>query len=241
MDSSLLRDELPYGPELRPGIMLLHRPPARHHRMQRHSALSMAWDVQPINIDLSEDRAADQLAQRWGNLIRSLPRGAVLDIRLDSSPETSVPEWEAARASLSGTHVDWQRGHIAAGMGHTHRGRRYRLRQNRVTIGLRCPSEVMMPVSIGQYLHTAFVWRSKQVQAYFDRQIQNHLDHALNAFAERAQSFATAMADLGLKPVMLAGDTLLKRLALQLDPSAPTLVYEEGVPLRDQVGTVPVT
>jgi hypothetical protein len=241
MDSNLLRDELPYGPELRPGVMLLHRPPARHHRMQRQYALSMLFDVHPLNIDLADDRTADQLARRWANLLRSLPPGSVVDVRLDSSPGETAPDWEAARASLHGEHLDWQRRHLGSGMVHTQRGRRYRLRQNRVSIGLRCPSEVLLPTSVAQVLQTAFIWRSREVQAHFDRQVSAHLGKALDGFAERARAFATAMADLGLKPVRLEGAALLNRLAAQLDPAAPILPFEPGVPLRDQMGTIPVT
>ena len=239
-DSSFIRDELPYGPEIEPGILLLHRPPARHQRMQHQCALCTLWEITPFNIDLIDDEDADELAGRWSRLIRSLPAGAILDVRMDSAPGHCVPAWEDSRRALTGQHIEWQRQHIASGMHHTQEGRPYRLRENHVTIGLRFPAPLMLPANITQYLQMAQIWRSRQVQKYFDQKITAHLNETLRIFEGRTRAFEIALLDIGLKPVRLSGQTLLNRLAIQLDPSSPEYPYEPGVPLRDQMGAKPV-
>lgn len=236
-EHSLIRDELPYGPEIEPGVMLLHRPPARHSRVQRQHAFATMWDITPFNIDLADDDTADALARRWAGLVRSLGAGSILDVRLDSSPGHAVPAWERSRQGLEGTHLDWQRHHIASGMPHVLEGRSYRLRENRFTIGLRIPGKILLNPGLMDYLMTACVWRSRRVQHYFDVQIAQHMDAELKHFLGRIESFQIALDDIGLKPVLLTGDALLSRLAKQLDPESPAYACEPGVPLRDQLGT----
>lgn len=204
---------LPYGQMLTDTDVLLHEPLGLRkgrHPVPHYFAIGRMWEVEPRNVDAMGEAPLTQLAQTFISPLNDLTIGTVMEFRWIISPCNEMPEWEAARAHLTGSErpkqIDAFLAHIAKGMPHTIGTRDSRLMRSRCYMGLRMPVAHKEPIGPQ---HDAFCVLAGNIEAQYGS----------NNF----------------KPRALDGSALLDLIIQSLCPGADIPTYYDDEPLRGSV------
>lgn len=233
-----LAEELPHSlcVDAEQGVLLLQtrRTPVLMPRL----SLGCAWEMEPVNIDVTDESACLSLARQYESLITGLPVGSTLQFLMTIFPSHRAPRWSALRDTLAPSPlIDAQRAAIATGLPHGTGAQRGRLRHFQTLVTVRVP---LVEADAG-LLPT--LEKLLALPEHYGASALGKLRHHLHASEEVMSATCAGVEDLlvscGHRLARLnstgLGLTLGQHLnALGEEKTAAPLIVED-LPLRDQV------